>query len=152
MRRFCASCMMFWRSRPLLPRYRVLPPHRVHLHMCILKFTSGLRNHLLQCWSLASYCSMVWKMPVTSTLWVQETSSGAQSRSLLQVQSRMHELNASLGLCGHMYIICAPPLARAVLAAQFLGGRYHHAQARGAVTPSHHHVVQCCAAAYFRTV
>lgn len=46
----------------------------------------------------------------------------------MQVQSRMHELNGSLGVCDHMYMICAPRAARSVLAAQLLGPRYLHAQ------------------------
>lgn len=64
--------------------------------------------------------------PIASDM--QETTAGGHRRSLIQVQSRMHQLNGSLALCQHMHMIFNAPTVRAVFAAQFHGPRYHHAQ------------------------
>lgn len=49
---------------------------------------------------------------------------------LEEVQSRMHEVNASVGVCSHMYMQCAPVASRRILASQCLGHGFHNFSAQ----------------------
>lgn len=54
----------------------------------------------------------------------------APNRTLEQVNRHMHEVNASVGVCSHLFMQCAPHVSRRILASQCLGHEFHSVQVR----------------------